>query len=379
MEKELSLKLLKICGKKDIFDIILIVFKIKVNFWFFLSFRYEKHTMLNEDNVRSNSASSDSAIYYASSKDRIYACSSSQQQQQQQQPSRPNSSSSQPDYTQVSPAKMALRRHLSQEKLAQQQPSHSSHTTGNGTMMATKTIGDLVNGEIERTLEISHQSIINAAVNMSSVGSGIGGGHERPIINTNIPRPERVNVRILEDSQQPSHHNITVPNSAYSPISRPNSCENLRKTPPTMHLHGGQNNLTNLAHVAYNHKIISQPQTQQQQQQQHISAVAHHAATAAMLVNNNISSTTSRSSSGHISSRSSYPPMNSAAAVIYQSHQSSQQSSSRNSNIMRDTYSNVQLPKAEMKPYLESYFTNEDQKPSSRMMNGNPPLEGMSI
>lgn len=53
---------------------------------------------------------------------------------------------------QVSPAKLALRRHLSQERLA----------------APARTIGDLVNGEIERTLEISNQSIINAAVNMSA-------------------------------------------------------------------------------------------------------------------------------------------------------------------------------------------------------------------
>lgn len=54
---------------------------------------------------------------------------------------------------QVSPAKLALRRHLSQERLA---------------APGARTIGDLVNGEIERTLEISNQSIINAAVNMSA-------------------------------------------------------------------------------------------------------------------------------------------------------------------------------------------------------------------
>ncbi|XP_060807774.1 histone-lysine N-methyltransferase, H3 lysine-79 specific isoform X2 [Amyelois transitella] len=59
---------------------------------------------------------------------------------------------SQPDYTQVSPAKLALRRHLSAERLA----------------APARTIGDLVNGEIERTLEISNQSIINACVNMSA-------------------------------------------------------------------------------------------------------------------------------------------------------------------------------------------------------------------
>ncbi|CAG9581276.1 unnamed protein product [Danaus chrysippus] len=61
--------------------------------------------------------------------------------------------SAQPDYTQVSPAKLALRRHLSQERLA---------------APGARTIGDLVNGEIERTLEISNQSIINAAVHMSA-------------------------------------------------------------------------------------------------------------------------------------------------------------------------------------------------------------------
>ncbi|KAL0901679.1 hypothetical protein ABMA27_006877 [Loxostege sticticalis] len=59
----------------------------------------------------------------------------------------------QPDYTQVSPAKLALRRHLSQERLA---------------APGARTIGDLVNGEIERTLEISNQSIINATVNLSA-------------------------------------------------------------------------------------------------------------------------------------------------------------------------------------------------------------------
>uniref|UniRef100_A0A1B0CPA7 Histone-lysine N-methyltransferase, H3 lysine-79 specific n=1 Tax=Lutzomyia longipalpis TaxID=7200 RepID=A0A1B0CPA7_LUTLO len=70
-------------------------------------------------------------------------------------------SAMQPDYTQVSPAKIALRRHLNQERTAQQSPVNLHR--------ATKTIGDLVNGEIERTLEISNQCIINAAVNMSGI------------------------------------------------------------------------------------------------------------------------------------------------------------------------------------------------------------------
>lgn len=65
-------------------------------------------------------------------------------------------------------------------------------------MLGTRTIGDLVSGEIERTLEISNQSIINAAVDMSA-----------------IVRPENV----------------------YSPISRPASAE-------------GDAGLSTLAHVA---------------------------------------------------------------------------------------------------------------------------------
>jgi hypothetical protein len=65
---------------------------------------------------------------------------------------------SQPDYTQVSPAKLALRRHLSQEKLAQHQgPPMPGQLT-------TKTIGDFINSEIEKTLEITPQSIINAVI-----------------------------------------------------------------------------------------------------------------------------------------------------------------------------------------------------------------------
>lgn len=72
----------------------------------------------------------------------------------------------QPDYTQVSPVKLALRRHLSQEKIVAQ---HYAYTQENNPLVATRTIGDLVSGEIERTLEISNQSIINAAVDMSDI------------------------------------------------------------------------------------------------------------------------------------------------------------------------------------------------------------------
>lgn len=106
---------------------------------------------------------------------------------------------------------MALRRHLSQERLSShltpsdrptidsRQSSHDNRIAagGNG-LLGTRTIGDLVSGEIERTLEISNQSIINAAVDMSA-----------------MIRPETV----------------------YSPISRPASAE-------------GDAGLSTLAHVA---------------------------------------------------------------------------------------------------------------------------------
>lgn len=70
--------------------------------------------------------------------------------------------------------------------------------SGTSGLLGTRTIGDLVSGEIERTLEISNQAIINAAVDMSV-----------------LMRPETV----------------------YSPISRPASAE-------------GDTGLATLAHVA---------------------------------------------------------------------------------------------------------------------------------
>jgi len=114
---------------------------------------------------------------------------------------------------------------------------------------AGKTIGDLVNGEIERTLEISHQSIINAAVNMSTAGSGSGsssGAHfmerafladrsnERLLINLHAQRPERVHVRPLgEEGPEPQPTNYSQATSSTG------------------------NNLATLAHVAYNQKSQS--------------------------------------------------------------------------------------------------------------------------
>lgn len=122
----------------------------------------------------------------------------------------------QPDYTQVSPAKLALRRHLAQEKLAAQ---HHNVNPVDG-IVATRTIGDLMSGEIERTLEISNQSIINAAVDMSDI-QGTATLTSRSVVNVSLPpRPERVKVP-TSDVQKKTEPMRQV----YSPISRPSSTE----------------------------------------------------------------------------------------------------------------------------------------------------------
>ncbi|XP_017758748.1 PREDICTED: histone-lysine N-methyltransferase, H3 lysine-79 specific isoform X2 [Eufriesea mexicana] len=181
-----------------------------------------------------------------------------------------------PDYTQVSPAKLALRRHLSQERLSShltpsdrptidsRQSTHDNRivTGGNG-LLGTRTIGDLVSGEIERTLEISNQSIINAAVDMSA-----------------MIRPETV----------------------YSPISRPASAE-------------GDAGLSTLAHVA------------------------------------------------------SYAPTSSAVSTCTPT------TTSRSSVLFTPVtqpqrYTPVQLPRADIKPYHESYFSDN---PSQSLTQAHPP------
>lgn len=122
-------------------------------------------------------------------------------------------STPQPDYTQVSPAKLALRRHLSQEKLAAQ---HSVFPpTPN--IVGTRTIGDLVNGEIERTLEISNQSIINAAVDMSTTPN--------TVLNLHVPpRPERVSPpgpQPFIHNRLPHSHQMYPHISRYGPVPLP--------------------------------------------------------------------------------------------------------------------------------------------------------------
>ncbi|XP_043653218.1 histone-lysine N-methyltransferase, H3 lysine-79 specific [Drosophila teissieri] len=246
-------------------------------------------------------------------------------------PSRPSSNSSQPDYTQVSPAKMALRRHLSQEKLSQHvTPQATPPLPGHGGAPTSgKTIGDLVNGEIERTLEISHQSIINAAVNMSTSGANFmeraflnERSNDRLLINLNAQRPERVHVRPLsEESQDPQP-------TSYAQERGPGVGAGGAAV-------GGNSNLATLAHVAYAQKAQS--------------GARANAGTA--------------------------PPA---------THSSSARSGRE--------YQPVALPRAELKGSIEAYFHEEQQQKQSkgagsagasslrgsRLNGGNPPLEGLA-
>lgn len=117
----------------------------------------EKREFKTPDNVRSQELGRSSV----GSIENEYINSGSNSSSNKSQTQRSSSSLSQPDYTQVSPAKLALRRHLSQEKIAQ----HQGPSMGPGSgQLTTKTIGDFINSEIEKTLEITPQSIINAVI-----------------------------------------------------------------------------------------------------------------------------------------------------------------------------------------------------------------------
>lgn len=256
-----------------------------------------------------------------------------------------------PDYTQVSPAKMALRRHLSQEKISAQ------FGPGNGSM-SSKTIGDLVNGEIERTLEISHQSIINAAVDMSSMGSS--SSSSGAVINERVQRPERVNVRVLDELMPPQHQ----PFGGAAPFNR-----NREITKSPVHLHG-QSNLATLAHVAHNHKQMSQ----------HPTFSAGH---TKPLTIQTISPRSTGSAQYSPSSNHSY-----SSPSMRQSEQMHQ----------AQTTKYMPLPRADIKMNWESYFNesksmmqqNQQQQKQmahskretpeeSHRNNGGPPLEGKQL
>jgi H3 lysine-79-specific histone-lysine N-methyltransferase len=280
--------------------------------------------------------------------------------------------SAQPDYTQVSPAKLALRRHLSQEKLAaasaQQLQALGNNEKG---FVATRTIGDLVSGEIERTLEISNQSIINAAVDMSTMMSTTT---PASVVNHNIPpRPERVNVRIsriVEDSlvrkETEDHVGDNSPSPlhrtpVYSPISRPSSteggmCTSGNPPTPTGVLHPPTHMLEGLAYPQ--HRPKSPPPSHHGLATLAHVAYTHHSAS-------NFSSTVAPPA---YSPRTTvvYPP--SSASYIPKTTTSQHMTSATLSTSCQYAtscseagYTPVQLPRADIKPYHESYFS--DTKP----------------
>nr|XP_023025758.1 histone-lysine N-methyltransferase, H3 lysine-79 specific [Leptinotarsa decemlineata] len=222
----------------------------------------------------------------------------------------------QPDYTQVSPAKLALRRHLSQEKLAHQQLPYNP---ADG-MVGARTIGDLMSGEIERTLEISNQSIINAAVDMSDI-QGTATLTSRSVVNANLPpRPERVNVKVPNpDTPQTPKDVEPMRQQVYSPISRPSSTEGLE----------------GLAYMHSHVKYIPPP---------------------------------------HPSPRQQYSPR--TTTVLYPTQS---RANSVNSNYSSNELY-TPLPRADIKPYHESYFS--DVKPPSQVeppeQRGNFVAEGLA-
>ena len=177
--------------------------------------------------------------------------------------------SEQPDYTQVSPAKLALRRHLSQEKLAAQHHIYS-HSDG---MVATRTIGDLVSGEIERTLEISNQSIINAAVDICDI-QGTATLSSRSVVNANLPpRPERVHVKV-PTTDMISKDPEPIIRQVYSPISRPSSTEGLEG------LAYAHNHIKVNSHIVPTYISPSQPSPRQSQYSPKTTVLLNHTTSA---------------------------------------------------------------------------------------------------
>lgn len=289
-----------------------------------------------------------------------------------------------PDYTQVSPAKMALRRHLSQEKISQQFGPMNVGSAGDRASMASKTIGDLVNGEIERTLEISNQSIINAAINMSSM---LGSHSSTPpstgaVINISAQRPERVNVRVVEDLMPNQHTPFgQVQKGTYNRVSG----REITESP--VHLHG-QSNLATLAHVAYNQKNINQHGMPGQ------GAPTAHAQTLPPQPSA-MNPLTIQTISPRASSQ--FSPASAASLRYQQTPPSPHTPRGSSSTVSRQSEHIVTvqhpaqpkympLPRADMKPHLESYFAEQKQQkqlshakmPVEEKRRNNIPLEGTS-
>jgi len=163
--------------------------------------------------------------------------------------------------------------------------------SGSG-LLGTRTIGDLVNGEIERTLEISNQSIINATVDMSA-----------------MMRPETV----------------------YSPISRPASAE-------------GDAGLSTLAHVA------------------------SYAPTSG-----------ASTSTPTTSSRSSvlFTPVTQTQRYLFLDFTIILRDLSKRFKcwwVIFIRYTPVQLPRADIKPYHESYFSDNPSQSLTQAHSAASPL-----
>ncbi|KAK7074839.1 Histone-lysine N-methyltransferase, H3 lysine-79 specific [Halocaridina rubra] len=240
----------------------------------------------------------------------------------------------QPDYTQVSPAKLALRRHLSQEKLALEcVPPNSIRAS-----TITRNVGDLISSEVERTLEISSQSIINAAVDMTITGKAIS------------PRPNSRIARIVDESYNKPHtpdssegrQQSPALRTVYSPISRPNSTESLPSTPHTPQVLEG---------LMY--PRVKSPRGTQYEEKPHMPPPVPspgrdglEARLASMYANK-------------------YPPSSSTPPTSNQTPPPSQTSS----NDSKSRY--VPLPRAEISPV--AHHMNE-----SRVLPGDGPVEGLA-
>lgn len=185
-----------------------------------------------------------------------------------------------------------------------------------------------MSGEIERTLEISNQSIINAAVEMSDI-HGITKTN-RSVVNANIPpRPERVNVKVMDAL------GADAPRQ-YSPISRPSSADN----------NGNSAAMEGLAYIPTSHGAPK-------------AAPPTHAYSSG----GNLPSPRPCTSTYSPTIRS--VPINST--TIHYPKTSSNSSTSSSSIVyqpgLRETHASpvehyTPLPRADLKPYHESYFTD---------------------
>lgn len=156
----------------------------------------EKREFKTPDNVRYANERQDMGRSSVGSIENEYINSGgSNSSSNKSQTQRSSSSLSQPDYTQVSPAKLALRRHLSQEKLSQH-PSMGPTTMGSQLM--TKTIGDFINSEIEKTLEITPQSIINAVIQ-----------HNMPT-GSRMANESVINCSVNQEREMDDHHHYAT-------------------------------------------------------------------------------------------------------------------------------------------------------------------------